>query len=40
MGTNKIQKRNLSICITSPLAENFGEDSFTYFNEDKTDEKN
>lgn len=35
----KSKKRNLSICITSPLAENFGEDSFTYFNEDKTDEK-
>ena len=36
----KSKKRNLSICITSPLAEDFGEDSFTYFNEDKTDEKN
>lgn len=35
----KSKKRNLSICITSPLAENFGEDSFTYFNKDKTDEK-
>lgn len=35
----KSKKRNLSICITSPLAENFGEDSFTYFNEDKADEK-
>lgn len=35
----KSKKRNLSICITSPLTENFGEDSFTYFNEDKTDEK-
>lgn len=35
----KSKKRNLSICITSPLADDFGEDSFTYFNEDKTDEK-
>lgn len=35
----KSKKRNLSICITSPLAENLGEDSFTYFNKDKTDEK-
>lgn len=35
----KSKKRNLSICITSPLADDFGENSFTYFNEDKTDEK-
>ena len=33
------KKRNLSILLTSPLAEGFGEESFTYFNSDKTDEK-
>lgn len=32
------KKRNLSILLTSPLADNFGENSFTYFNVDKTDE--
>lgn len=32
------KKRNLSILLTSPLADNMGENSFTYFNSDKTDE--
>ena len=33
------KKRNLTILLTSPLASNMDEDSFTYFNTDKTDEK-
>ena len=32
------KKRNLSILLTSPLADTMGENSFTYFNADKTDE--
>lgn len=35
----KSKKRNLTILLTSPLAEDFGDNSFTYFNSDKTDEK-
>lgn len=35
----KSKKRNLTILLTSPLAEEFGDNSFTYFNSDKTDEK-
>lgn len=34
----KSKKRNLTILLKSPLASNMGEDSFTYFNTDKTDE--
>jgi len=34
----KSKKRNLSITLKSPLIDNFGENSFTYFNSDKTDE--
>ena len=33
------KKRNLTILLKSPLASNMDEDSFTYFNTDKTDEK-
>ncbi len=33
------KKRNLTILLKSPLADDMGEDSFTYFNSNKTDEK-
>lgn len=33
------KKRNLTILLKSPLATDMGEDSFTYFNIDKTDEE-
>ncbi|MDO5568595.1 MAG: hypothetical protein Q4G04_00580, partial [bacterium] len=33
------KKRNLTILLNSPIASEMGEDSFTYFNTDKTDEK-
>ena len=32
------KKRNLTILLTSPLADDMGENSFSYFNTDKTDE--
>lgn len=32
------KKRNLTILLKSPLADDMGENSFTYFNSDKTDE--
>lgn len=35
----KSKKRNLTILLESPLAEDFGDNSFTYFNSDKTDEE-
>ena len=34
----KSKKRNLSICLKSPLADNMDENSFSFFNTDKTDE--
>ena len=32
------KKRNLTLLLTSPLADDMGENSFSYFNTDKTDE--